>query len=295
MSDCGILVGYDGSAASEDALAWAAREALARGAALTVCLAQVPRFPPPSAEHDSGDDPEGGARHLLERAVRRARDLMPAGDVRPLLANGPATAVLCKHCATADMVVVGSRGGGGLPELPIGSVGLQVAAHAPGRVVVIRGHWRNLPGQPGPVVVGTEGSAASKAAVTFALEEASLIKLTCWQVCALADAPGALGGPRRHQGRIRSADVEHAAEAGSDGATAYLRRLGPARAAGGGRRGPAARCRRPRARWPARYAAGLGRPGDGLLCALPGRSGARRVDAAGLRPGNEMPAAARAE
>ncbi len=194
MSDCGILVGYDGSAASEDALAWAAREALARGAALTVCLAQVPRFPPPSAEHDSGDDPEGGARHLLERAVRRARDLMPAGDVRPLLANGPATAVLCKHCATADMVVVGSRGGGGLPELPIGSVGLQVAAHAPGRVVVIRGHWRNLPGQPGPVVVGTEGSAASKAAVTFALEEASLRGTDLLAVCALADAPGALGG-----------------------------------------------------------------------------------------------------
>ena len=194
MSERGILVGYDGSAASEDALAWAAREALARGTALTVCLAQVPRFPPSSGEQDSGDDPEGGARHLLERALRRAQDLMPGGDVRPLLADGQATAVLCKHCPTADMVVVGSRGGGGLPELPIGSVGLQVAAHAPGRVVVIRGHWRHLPGQPGPVVVGTEGSAASKAAVTFALEEASLRGTDLLAVCALADAPGAVGG-----------------------------------------------------------------------------------------------------
>ena len=38
MTD-GIIVGYDGSAGSDEALRWAAREAWARGTALTICLA----------------------------------------------------------------------------------------------------------------------------------------------------------------------------------------------------------------------------------------------------------------
>jgi nucleotide-binding universal stress UspA family protein len=35
----GVLVGYDGSAGSDEALSWAIREARARGTVLTVCLA----------------------------------------------------------------------------------------------------------------------------------------------------------------------------------------------------------------------------------------------------------------
>ena len=38
MTD-GIIAGYDGSAGSDEALRWAAREAWARGTALTICLA----------------------------------------------------------------------------------------------------------------------------------------------------------------------------------------------------------------------------------------------------------------
>src|SRR6201993_3887389 len=38
MTD-GIIAGYDGSACSDEALRWAAREAWARGTALTICLA----------------------------------------------------------------------------------------------------------------------------------------------------------------------------------------------------------------------------------------------------------------
>jgi len=35
----GIIAGYDGSAGSDEALRWAAREAWARGTVLTICLA----------------------------------------------------------------------------------------------------------------------------------------------------------------------------------------------------------------------------------------------------------------
>jgi len=39
---CGIVVGYDGSPGAGQAVRWAAREARARGTALTVCLAWTP-------------------------------------------------------------------------------------------------------------------------------------------------------------------------------------------------------------------------------------------------------------
>ena len=69
-----------------------------------------------------------------------------------------------------------------------------------GRVVVVRGHWHPAAGYvPGPVVVGADGSAGSRAAITFAAEEAVLAAVPLLAVCALADSPGSLGGAGRMQ------------------------------------------------------------------------------------------------
>jgi nucleotide-binding universal stress UspA family protein len=57
-----------------------------------------------------------------------------------MLAEGPAAAMLCDHSHRAEMVVVGFRGHGGLAGLLLGPASSQVAAHASGRVVVVRGH-----------------------------------------------------------------------------------------------------------------------------------------------------------
>jgi nucleotide-binding universal stress UspA family protein len=83
--------------------------------------------------------------------------------------------------------------------LLLGSVGVQVAAHAQGRVIVVRGHWRRGGYHPGPVVLGADGSACSRAAAAFAFEEAALRNAPLLAVCALADAPGVLGGAGRLQ------------------------------------------------------------------------------------------------
>jgi nucleotide-binding universal stress UspA family protein len=117
--------------------------------------------------------------------------------VRADLAAGPAARVLCERSRAAEMVVVGSRGQGELPGLRLGSVSWQVAGHASGRVVVVRGAWRPANRPPGPVVLGADGSPAGQAAIAFAFEEAALRDVPLVTMCALTDAPGRLGGSRQ--------------------------------------------------------------------------------------------------
>jgi nucleotide-binding universal stress UspA family protein len=134
---------------------------------------------------------------------------MGAGEVRPLLLTGSAASVLCQVSGSADMVVLGSRGRGGLAGLLLGSVSSQVAAHARGPVVVVRGNWRPVPGYvPRPVVVGADGSHASQAALAFAFAEAALRDVPLLAVCALADTPSLLGGGRRLEADFEQALVK---------------------------------------------------------------------------------------
>jgi nucleotide-binding universal stress UspA family protein len=196
----GILVGYDGSPCSERALLWAAREARWHGTVLTICHADGPGGP--EAPHGEAEFP-GDEQHLGDQfaaAVRFAKNILGSERARPLPAVGPAARLLCGYSVDADMVVVGSRGRGGLPGMLLGSVSQQVCAYGRGRVVVVRGHWHAAAGYiPGPVVVGADGSAASCAAIAFAAEEAVLREVPLLAVCALADSPGSLGGASRIQ------------------------------------------------------------------------------------------------
>jgi nucleotide-binding universal stress UspA family protein len=202
----GILVGYDGSPGSEQALSWAVREARSRGTVLTVCHAYGPGFAVPPGEDAVLDIARRIGEQVVASGLRQAQHLMGAGKLRSLLVEGSAAAVLCEHCHDASMVVVGSRGLGGVAGLQLGSVSSQAAAHASGRVVVVRGHWRPAAGfVPGPIAVGANGSPLSRAVLDFAFEEASLRQAPVLAVCALADAPGSLGGSGERQGQFEDA------------------------------------------------------------------------------------------
>jgi nucleotide-binding universal stress UspA family protein len=193
----GIVAGYDGSPGAAQALRWAAREARARDTALTVCLAWTPDHVELPTETGLCDLARQHGQEILTRGLPYAESLLGPGRVRADLAGGPAARVLCERSRSADMVVVGSRGHSELPGLRLGSVSWQVAGHASGRVVVVRGPWRPANQPPGPVVAGVDGSPAGRAAIAFAFEEAALRGVPLLAVCALTDAAGRLGEIRR--------------------------------------------------------------------------------------------------
>jgi nucleotide-binding universal stress UspA family protein len=188
-----ILAGYDGSPDSGHALRWAAREAKARGTMLTICLAWTPDYMALSTESDLCDLAREHGREILACALPYAESVLGPGRVRADLADGSAAHVLCERSRAAGMVVVGGRGHSKLPGLLLGSVSWQVAGHACGRVVVVRGRWRPANTPSSPVVVGADGSPAGQAAVAFAFEEAALRDVSLVAVCALTDASGRLG------------------------------------------------------------------------------------------------------
>ena len=79
---------------------------------------------------------------------------------------------LLKKSETAGILVVGTRGLGRFGSALLGSVSSALVAHAKCPVFVARDELSN---PDGPVVVGVDGSEASRAAVAIAAEEADLL------------------------------------------------------------------------------------------------------------------------
>ncbi len=142
----GIVVGVDGSENSHSALEWAVREAALTHAPLTVLTVhQV------AASHWTGspviypaDQPEvETSRTLADEAVRKATSQL--GEAQPSAVtvqavSGLPAMELVNASRDADLVVVGSPGGGGFASLLMGSVSNQVVHHAACPVVVVPSH-----------------------------------------------------------------------------------------------------------------------------------------------------------
>lgn len=161
-----IHVGVDGSEGSLRALSWAIGEArLTDGAEVTA----VTVLPEP-----------GVATGLLRQVADAATEVetmirQAAGDfpVTHLVRYGLTAAMLVAESAGADLLVVGTRGHGGVPALRMGSVSRSCLHRARGPVVVVppddrAGHRGDA------VVVGVEDSEPSRAALFLAAREARL-------------------------------------------------------------------------------------------------------------------------
>ncbi|MZE44795.1 universal stress protein, partial [Streptomyces sp. SID5477] len=122
-----ITAGLDGSQESLAALAWAAREAVRRGAPLHVV--QAWRFQGQGvAGTVERETQEGWARDALAEAVGTVTEQHPGLTVTTDLREGDAVAALLAAAADAETLVLGSRGHGPVVGFLLGSVGQQVIA-----------------------------------------------------------------------------------------------------------------------------------------------------------------------
>jgi nucleotide-binding universal stress UspA family protein len=191
-----VVVGVDASEASGYAVDWATDEAALRHRPLRVVhVLTWPLVALPTGPIDAGPVYPGlrkAAEETLAGAVDRVRARAPRIELADALPEGGAANRLIAESGHAALLVVGHRGLGGFAGLLLGSVGVQVAAHAACPVIVVRPP--RPAGRTGPVVVGLDGSDMSELALQFAFEEASmrgvgLIAVHAWRWPAAAE-PG---------------------------------------------------------------------------------------------------------
>jgi nucleotide-binding universal stress UspA family protein len=144
-----IVVGVDGSGASDAALRWAVEEARLRSAPLVAVFAWS--FIPPQPIGDPGmlAVPAGDlagqlgaesdvARGVLAEAVSGALGDEHAAEIEQKLVEGDPGDALVAESQSAELVVVGSHGRSGLKAALLGSVSRHVATHAACPVVVVK-------------------------------------------------------------------------------------------------------------------------------------------------------------
>jgi nucleotide-binding universal stress UspA family protein len=198
----GIVVGVDGSPASNAAACWAARDAALRHVPLTLVhtySTYVPTFPQIPLPAGVAVWQQEDGQQVLEQAVKIAEDAV-RGDqqlaINSELMCSPPVPTLVDLSEEAEMVVVGSNGRGALGRALLGSVSSGVVRHAKCPVAVIRDEDPLMPHpQQAPVLLGIDGSPASELATAVAFDEASrrrvdLHALHAWSDVQVLELPG---------------------------------------------------------------------------------------------------------
>jgi nucleotide-binding universal stress UspA family protein len=198
----GIVVGVDGSPASNAAVCWAARDAALRNVALTVVhtySTYVPTFPQIPLPAGVALWQEDDGRQVLEQAAKIAEDAVKPERkiaITTELRCSPPVPTLVDLSDGAEMVVVGSNGRSAVGRALLGSVSSGVVRHAKCPVAVIRDEDPLMPHPlQAPVLVGIDGSPASELATAIAFDEASrrgveLIALHAWSDTQVLEFPG---------------------------------------------------------------------------------------------------------
>jgi nucleotide-binding universal stress UspA family protein len=176
-----VVVGVDGSAGSRAALVYAWTTAAARDVELEIVTSSAvdahwldPFVEDPALADSLRAHSEQTVARLVED-VRRDPAVSSAGaagrPVRTVVTSAPATVELVHRSEDAGLLVVGSRGRGGVRSALLGSVALHCVSHA--RCPVVVAHPMTTAATvPARVVVGIDGSARSQAALVEAVSEA---------------------------------------------------------------------------------------------------------------------------
>lgn len=192
-----ILVGIDGSARGERALAWAARYAggIEGAGLMLVCAVD------PAAARASGMSAEQLAvlcEDDLARLKARMGEEYPDLPVETSVAQGHVVDVLVDAAARCNMVVVGSHNGASLGEAVGGATGLRVSVSVNVPTVVVPADWEAAREGTG-IVCGVGPDQVSVGAVAFAVREAlklgeGLELVSAWGLPAVLSKPAAAMG-----------------------------------------------------------------------------------------------------
>lgn len=139
----GIVVGIDGSHNASHAMEWAMTEAAIRKTPLTVVAVNsviASYWTGAPIELPGDEDKVAEIRKTAEAAVAKCAEELGAGrpeSVTVTAISGFPAQALVEASSGADLLVVGTRGGGGFGALMVGSVCNQVVHHAHCPVVVV--------------------------------------------------------------------------------------------------------------------------------------------------------------
>ncbi len=135
---CKIVVGVDGTPASIHALSWAAEEASIRGCRLLAVRSW--NYPVSTAEiplYENYELLEEDVVKELEDELASVRKAFPDLEIETFVAQGSASKALFGAAKGAAMLVIGSKGHGGLANLLTGSVASHITHDSPVPVVVV--------------------------------------------------------------------------------------------------------------------------------------------------------------
>ena len=208
-----VAVGYDGSEAAQAAVRWSAEYASAGGYRLRVVHAWI--WPVFTKKLGPVKGVEGsGLRHAAEMVLAEGVELArmavaappapaagsagaPGSGVEGVMEAGLPAAVLRDAARDARLLVVSSRGLGGVLGHVAGSVCLDLAGSSPCPLMVIR--RPRGPGQAaGPVLVGIDGTSRCSAALAGAARLAGILDTTLQIVHIDQSRGGAREGHGRH-------------------------------------------------------------------------------------------------
>ena len=198
----GIIVGVDGSPASDAAVRWAAHDAVMRGVPLTLMHVQDPAartWSQIKVLEEVAEWQKSEGRGVLANASKIAHDI--TNDPSPITINGELQfaapcPTLVDRSEDAELIVVGTDGRGALARGLLGSISSGLVRHARCPVAVIHDGEPRMPHPTdAPVLVGVDGSSASELATKIAFDEASrrrvgLVALHAWSDKELVELPG---------------------------------------------------------------------------------------------------------
>lgn len=166
-----VTAGLDGSRESHAALDWAAAEAARREATLEIVQVHETGAYPYSQLLDDQVEIDQAERMLKEAATDIDRRHPSLHVTSQVVAGRPAN-VLDDIAASSDLLVLGTRGFGGLRGFFVGSAALPAVAHARCPVVLVRAGGGDAD-RKGDVVVGLKPDKTPEPILDFAFDAAA--------------------------------------------------------------------------------------------------------------------------